>query len=53
LNRYSGDVIIDIIRTHPMILIGGILQENPFYMEPEEFMRETRARRKERTAAVT
>ena len=25
---------MDIMRTHPMVIIGGILQENPFYAPP-------------------
>jgi DcmR-like sensory protein len=44
LARFSGDVIIDIMRTHPLVIIGGILQENPFYVEPDEFLRELRER---------
>jgi hypothetical protein len=32
------------MRTHPMIIIGGILQENPFFVPPDEFLRELRAR---------
>jgi hypothetical protein len=27
-----------------MIIIGGILQENPFFVPPDEFLRELRAR---------
>ena len=34
LNRFSGDVVIEALRTHPMVIIGGILQENPFFMRP-------------------
>jgi len=33
------------MRTHPMIIIGGILQENPFFVPPDEFLRELRERR--------
>jgi len=36
--------VIDIMRTHPMIIIGGILQENPFYVPPDEFLEELRGR---------
>ena len=36
---------MDIMRTHPMIIIGGILQENPFFVPPDEFLRELRERR--------
>jgi hypothetical protein len=28
-----------------MIIIGGILQENPFFVPPDEFLRELRQRR--------
>ena len=31
---------MDILRTHPMVIIGGILQENPFFISPEEMLRE-------------
>jgi hypothetical protein len=37
--------VIDIMRTHPMVMIGGQLQQNPFFTQPEEFLREFRARR--------
>jgi hypothetical protein len=40
LARFGGDVVVDIMRTHPMIIIGGILQENPFFVPPDEFLRE-------------
>jgi hypothetical protein len=37
-------MLMDIIRTHPMV-IGGLLQENPFFVPPETFLRELRERR--------
>jgi len=49
LAKFGGSTVIDIIRTHPMIIIGGILQQNPFFVPPEEFLRELRARRADRT----
>ena len=45
LAKFGGDTVIDIMRTHPMVIIGGILQSNPFYMPPEEFLRMLRNRR--------
>ena len=45
LGKFGGDTVIDIMRTHPMIIIGGILQRNPFFVPPEEFLRERWARR--------
>ena len=45
LGKFGGDTVIDIMRTHPMIIIGGLLQRNPFFMPPEEFLHEVRQRR--------
>jgi hypothetical protein len=45
LTRFGADVVVDVMRTHPLIIIGGILQENPFFVPPGEFLRELRARR--------
>jgi hypothetical protein len=44
LARFGSDTVIDIMRTHPMVLVGGILQSNPFYVPPEEFLLELRQR---------
>jgi hypothetical protein len=44
LNRFSATVVMDILRTHPQVIVGGILQENPFYLPPEQFLQELRAR---------
>lgn len=51
LNKHSASVVIDILRTHPMVIIGGVLQENPLYVPPEEFLRELKQRDVERQAA--
>ena len=45
LAKFGGNMVIDILRTHPMVIIGGILQQNPFFVPPEEFLRELRERR--------
>ena len=39
-SRFDGAFIIDILRTHPMVLVGGILQQNPFFVAPSEFLDE-------------
>lgn len=44
LSQFGGDMVIDMIRTHPMVIVGGILQQNPFYVPPEQFLRERRQR---------
>jgi len=45
LRQFSGDTVIDIMRTHPMVIIGGILHRNPFFVPPEQFLPEFRERR--------
>ena len=45
LAQFAGDAVIDIIRTHPMVIIGGILQRNPFYLPPQQLLPELRERR--------
>jgi len=48
LNRHSASVVMDILRTHPMVIVGGVLQENPLYVPPEEFLQELRQRKEQR-----
>jgi hypothetical protein len=36
---------MDALRTHPAVIIGGLLQENPFFVSPDEFLLEIRERR--------
>jgi hypothetical protein len=50
LNKHSASVVMDILRTHPMVIVGGVLQENPLYVPPDEFLRELRQRKSERQA---
>jgi len=45
LSKFSSSVAMDVMRTHPVVIIGGVLQENPFYVPPDEFLLEVRERR--------
>lgn len=45
LEKFGGDTVIEMIRTHPMIIVGGILHENPFFVPPDAFLKEYRGRR--------
>jgi hypothetical protein len=40
LSKFSAGVVMDILRTHPMVVIGETVQENPFYVPPEKFLEE-------------
>lgn len=44
IRRFSAGVALDVLRTHPLVVLGGILQTTPFYMPPDEFLRDVRAR---------
>jgi len=34
LNLFSGEVVVNIVKTHPQVLVQGILVENPYYVGP-------------------
>jgi hypothetical protein len=38
--------MMDILRTHPLTLIGGVVQENPFYTPPAQMLQELRERKR-------
>ncbi len=44
LRRFRGDIVVDVMRTHPLIIIGGILQENPLFVPPDKFLGQLRER---------
>lgn len=38
VNRFSGRAIMDVIATHPMVIIGDRVYENAYYVEPQRFL---------------
>jgi hypothetical protein len=38
--RFGASSIIDVLRTHPAAIIGGILHENPFFVPADELLAE-------------
>jgi hypothetical protein len=42
--KFSSGVVMDIVRTHPLVIVGGLLQENPFFVPPDQFLQELRER---------
>jgi MEDS: MEthanogen/methylotroph, DcmR Sensory domain len=49
-SRFGAGLALDVLRTHPSVILGGVLQVNPFYVPPDEFLRQLR-QRSERVAA--
>jgi hypothetical protein len=45
LTKFGASAVMDALRTHPVVIIGGLLQENPFYVSPDELLNEIRERR--------
>jgi hypothetical protein len=51
LSKFGANVVMDALRTHPVVIIGGLLQENPFFVPPDQFLLELRERRSARQSA--
>ena len=45
LSKFGAGAVIYALRTHPVVIIGGLMQENPFYVDPDLFLREIREQR--------
>lgn len=45
LSKTGGALMADVLRTHPVIILGGVLHENPFFTPAEQFITERRARK--------
>jgi hypothetical protein len=44
LARWGSQVLVDAIQCHPLVVIGGVVHENPFFVAPQEFVRDLRDR---------
>jgi hypothetical protein len=51
LVKFGASVVIYALRTHPVVIIGGLLQENPFFVPPDRLLLEIRERRSARKGA--
>jgi hypothetical protein len=34
LERWGGRLLVSALRSHPLVILGGLLHENPFYLPP-------------------
>jgi hypothetical protein len=51
LSKFGASVVMDAMRTHPVVIVGGLLQENPFFVPPDQFLLEIKERRSVRKSA--
>jgi hypothetical protein len=53
LSKFNASVVMDALRTHPAVIVGGLLQENPFFIPPDQFLIEIKERRPLRRSTAT
>jgi MEDS: MEthanogen/methylotroph, DcmR Sensory domain len=51
LSKFGASTVMYALRTHPVVIIGGLLQENPFYVDPDELLDELHERGPTRAGA--
>jgi hypothetical protein len=52
LANLSAGMMLDLLRVHPVVIVGGVLQENPFFVPPDQFLGELRERKSSRSSAI-
>ena len=35
---FGGDLIMDILKVHPLMVLRGSVVHNPFFIQPEDFL---------------
>lgn len=38
IDRFRGDILVDILKTHPKVLLGSMVLENPYYVNTVHFL---------------
>jgi hypothetical protein len=42
--KFDGSTLMDVLRTHPAMIVGGHVVHNPYFVSPDAILRETRTR---------
>jgi hypothetical protein len=37
MQRFGGSVLVDMLKTHPKLLLGGMVLDNPHFLSPDEY----------------
>jgi hypothetical protein len=40
VNKFSASVIVDVLRAHPLVIMGGVVRPNLFYVPPNGLLEE-------------
>lgn len=38
LTRCRAELVMDVLRTHPKVMLGSMVIDNPYYLDPDEFL---------------
>ena len=38
LERFGAEVLMDTLRTHPRVIVDGMIHDSPYYVEPDKFV---------------
>jgi MEDS: MEthanogen/methylotroph, DcmR Sensory domain len=52
LTNFRASLVMDMLRVHPVVIVGGVLQENPFFVPPDQFLVELRERKSARLGVI-
>jgi hypothetical protein len=52
LSKFGASTVMYALRTHPVVIIGGLLQENPFYVDPDQLLSELRDQKSQVGAGI-
>jgi len=44
LPTFLGTVVMDAMKTHPICIVSGVIHQNPYYEEPEAYLKELQQR---------
>lgn len=44
VDKFPASIVVDMMRTHPAVIIGGVYHENPYYVPPREMLHQLHAR---------
>lgn len=40
VKKFSGSAILDVLKVHPMMVVHSQIVQNPYYMQPRDFLKE-------------
>jgi len=52
VTNFGSAVVMDVLRAHPQVIVGGILRESPFYVPADGFLRKLDTRKASAASSV-